>query len=223
MLCSHPHCVATGLDKEPLLVEAAKRNAERLGFGHRFSSLCMDIRKNKVFAEKQQPDTLPLASGNEYQHSQLAARSFADTEKKLLLRGSFEIILANPPYRKPQCGRLPQSPLRRSALFEETDSLQAFCRCAFQAIAPDGRFGIIYPWPRRRELFETILQSGLHPLRILEIHTKPKADPKFVLVESSKHPASRVALEQPILLYEKSSSGENTLTREALDFCPWLG
>lgn len=222
MLCANPRSTATGLDREPLLVETARRNAERLGVADRFSSFCLDVGKNEIFAKKQHPVAPCRPSVNVASGLLPGKTSLPFSTHTLPPWGTFDIVLANPPYRKPQCGRLPENPLRRAALFEEENTLRAFCRCAFKAIAPDGRFGVIYPWSRLGDLKAAILQAGLHAARILEIRTRPEPEPKFVLVESSKHPAASAILQQSLLLYDKDCCGKNTLTGEARDFCPWL-
>lgn len=150
--------------------------------------------------------------------------------------GSFALVLANPPYRQSGRGRLPANPLRRAALFEREGGLDAFCRAAERAMAPDGRFGLLFPADREKELLFALAGAGLEPVRLLPVHARANAPARVVLAEAVKKSFasireksgchfssinSNTATGAHIELYECQGTAAS-LTKQALDFCPFL-
>lgn len=209
MLCEHPHVLAIGIDREESLIRAAQENAGRLGFSHSFSAIRAEIGEAGLF----QP------------HAEATTNTGHGFPSGLpLLPGSFDLVLANPPFRVPGSGRLPHNPLRKNALFEEKDSLERFCGAASLALAPEGRFGILYEATRQDRLMLVLKESGLLCARVLPLQTRPGKKPSRILVEAVKAPdlvsAGGPLLEKPLVLH--TSHNGKGLSEEALRFCPFL-
>ena len=150
--------------------------------------------------------------------------------------GSFRLVLANPPYRQPGRGRLPAEPLRRAALFEREGGLEAFCRAAGRAMAPDGRFGLLFPAARGEELLSALAGAELEAVRLLPVHARASDPAGVVLVEAVKKKFapirakpgqifsssnSTTGSDDALKLYEGRGAAAR-LTKQALDFCPFL-
>ena len=198
-LCLFPGLHACGIEREPELAAAARSNAETLGFAECFRVLQADIAVPGIFAGERAGD--------------------ADA---VVAERAFDIVLANPPFRQRDKGRTPASPLRLKALFEEQDTLAAFCRCAARALAPEGRFGILYDVARKDFLFATLAESGLAPVRMLPVRALPGKAPFRILVEAC---LCIPGGESPPVQIEKALviSGENGQPNaEARAFCPLL-
>ncbi len=210
VLCMHPSVQAHGIDKEAALLKAARQNALRLGFADRFTLAQADLSDAEAFA------------------GALEAKASSPWEKRAgsFSTARFDLILANPPFREPGRGRLPQNPLRRAALFEEHNTLELFCACAARALAPGGSFGILYPAQRQKRLLEALSASSFTPVRMLPVQTRPQKAPLRLLVQAKrvlpeKGDLPPPAPEPPLQLY--AGSGENApLSSEALAFCPFL-
>jgi Predicted O-methyltransferase len=197
MLCRFPFLTASGIDCQTALVEAARTNARRIGFGNSFTGLCGDLTES---------DFPPRP-------------------------GSFELVLANPPYRQPARGRLPANRLRRVALFETAKTIPAFLGAARQALCQDGRFGILFPAPRLRELVGACSAHGLTPLRIIQVHSYADTAPRVILLEAVRCLNSdnyqKAIEESSIIIHTRDDSIKKTrqhpvYTEEALRYCPFL-
>lgn len=172
-------------------------------------------------------------------HDLLAVEAFPEAQ-----RGSFSLVLANPPYRQAQRGRLPVSGLRRSALIEQEGGLAAFCRAAGQALCPGGRFGIIFPAVRQADLLEGLAEAGLAPVRLMLVRARADDTPMLLLAEAERASSeqegdkagcrARSAVEgqgqrlgglpglaQMLTLYENRGRA-SVFTGQALAFCPFL-
>jgi tRNA1Val (adenine37-N6)-methyltransferase len=144
---------------------------------------------------------------------------------------SFDLVLANPPYRQRERGRLPSNPARLLALFEQPDTLSAFCRCAARALKPEGRFGITFPADRREELLAQLYATGLSPVRVLYIQSHNDSSPRVALVEAIKTQQTgtcQSAIDERSLTlhttqqYDGVSHKVTLFSTEALAFCPFL-
>lgn len=213
-LCRQPDCFATGVDIQSELVAAARANAVALGFANAFTALCADLADPALFepAVREAPRSRPGGTAAALSSAQRVAAA------------SFDLVLANPPYRQGSRGRLPHSVARRIALFEEPDTLEVFCRAAFQALVPGGRFGIVYPASRFTELVAVLEHSRLFPLRALPLAPRQDAPPALVLVEAL-HTAPKdrpVPREEPPLILHEGQGPATRFSEEAVRFCPFL-
>ena len=211
MLCREPESRALGVDIQPELVVAARTNAERLGFAGSFTVVCADLETGlfpSVSAMHDQPAETPRP-----QSLHAAPRTF-------------DLVLANPPFRQRDSGRLPQSPLRLRALFEKPGTLSAFCSTASRAIGPDGRFCAIYPYERRDSFLAALKPAALAPTRLLPVVTRAGNPPLRLLVEAARFMENsilypnRPEFEPPLVLHDASTPG--AYTKQAVDFCPFL-
>ena len=198
-LCAYPGISVFGVEREPELAGAARNNREVLGFQKQLRVVEADIGSRELFISG------PGSRG-----------------EKGLPEAAFDVVLANPPFRQADKGRVPPSPLRARALFEKVDTLTLFCRCAARALRPEGRFGILYDASREYFLLEELEEAGLAPVRLLPVRALPGKEPFRILVEACLRPLSRGAIpvqrRDPLTIYDKNGRpGE-----EAMRFCPFL-
>ena len=182
---------ALGLDRQPELLAAAKKNAALLGF--------------EAVCSVEQAD-------------------FANYEPGAA-RDSFDLVTANPPYRLPDEGRLPPSPLRRAALFGGRENLAAFVRAGRVLLAPEGLFCLIFPAGRADELTSLLAVEGLALQAACPVFSREASEPSLVLLAAQKYgERNKLAWreQKPLRLYCSLPSGGTILSGEALDFCPFL-
>ncbi len=138
-----------------------------------------------------------------------------------LTPNSFTTIVANPPYRIIGHGRLPENPLRSGALFGEQNLLNSFCYNANILLKDEGKFAIIIPLERYKELCVLVNKHNFFITRTL--HIKPTADKpaKLVIIEATKNATIHKEIYQELILYEKADDFMH-ITQEALTYCPLL-
>lgn len=139
--------------------------------------------------------------------------------------GDFDLVIANPPYRQRNRGRLPVNPSRLLSLFEEPETLPSFCAAAARALKHGGRFGIIFPAIRLQELLARLETAGLVPERLLYVCSYQGAKPRVVLVEAVKRTqkiTSRQSIVKQTLSIHLMPDIPGAFSTEALSFCPFL-
>ncbi len=116
--------------------------------------------------------------------------------------GGFDLVVANPPYRKANSGRLPPTELRTAALFETRGGLDAFVAVAARALKNGGRFCCIYSAERLPELCAALAARQLTPKRICPVHGRAGDAALLVLMEARRNGRPGLKWEPAIYLAE---------------------
>lgn len=116
---------------------------------------------------------------------------------------SFDLAVANPPYRKVGTGRLSPDPVRAVARHELLGDAADFARAAAALLREGGRAGWVYLAEREGDLFQSVMAAGLNPVRRRHVFSREGEPPSLVLLESIKgRKAPGLVEEQPLILYE---------------------
>jgi tRNA1Val (adenine37-N6)-methyltransferase len=132
---------------------------------------------------------------------------------------SFDLAFVNPPYRKPESGRIPLEKSRLNALFCQEAELSNFLKAAGFLLKNRGRIGLVFGAERLVELLVRMDKYSLVPKKILTVYGSMFKPARLVLIEGMKNAGPGLALMPPLILYDAS----NRITRQALEFCPFLG
>jgi tRNA1Val (adenine37-N6)-methyltransferase len=132
---------------------------------------------------------------------------------------SFDLALVNPPYRKPESGRIPLEKSRLNAVFCQEAELSDFLKAAAFLLKNKGRIGIVFGADRLVELLVRMEKYSLMPKRILPVYGSMLKPARLFLIEGVKNAGPGLTLMPPLILYGPS----NRITRQALEFCPFLG
>ena len=126
----------------------------------------------------------------------------------------FDLVAANPPFRKVGTGRLSPDPVRAGARHETLGSVDDFARAAAGLLKCGGSAAWVYLAQRESDLFRAAASAGLHPVRLRRVIPRRGQDPSLILLETvkGKKPGS-VALEEPLVLYGPGKGRD--YTREA--------
>ncbi len=201
------------------------------------SALGVDVQEAALQAARRNAVLLGLEGRFRAKRADLAGEEPAVPARR------FDIVVANPPYRLPDRGRLPASGPRQTALFDPGGLADAFCRTAARSLRPWGRFGLIFGADRQEDFMESLARAGLAALRLRTVHSRAGAPARFVLLEAGLEPGGPLSklpafaegapprgaapadggllLEPPLALHEGEGGGTR-LTAEALAFCPYL-
>ncbi len=118
-----------------------------------------------------------------------------------LVPNSFDVVLANPPYRRPGTGR--QAPVgeRAAARHELAGGLADFLAAATSLLRGGGRFYIVYLAERLAELLAGMQRAGLEPKRLRCVHARSGEGARMVLVEGRKGARPGLQVEAPLFVY----------------------
>jgi tRNA1Val (adenine37-N6)-methyltransferase len=161
-----------------------------------------DIR---IFGIEIQNDLAELAVANVNQNNMqdritLICREM-QTLKPDMIGGPVDVIVCNPPYRKPNSGRLNPDPQRAVARHEIKVSLTDVLQTVRCMLRTAGRFVTIYTAERAAELLSQMCLNGIEPKFIRIIHSQADADAKLILVTGVKGARPGVKIGPSLILY----------------------
>ena len=110
-----------------------------------------------------------------------------------------DVVVCNPPYRKPRSGRINPDRQRAIARHEIMSSLDDILDAARRLLKPKGRLAMIYSAARFVELLVRLRGLGLEPKRVRVIHPHEQSEAKLVLVEASREGGEGVKILPPIV------------------------
>ncbi|MRR53730.1 MAG: methyltransferase domain-containing protein [Deltaproteobacteria bacterium] len=141
--------------------------------------------------------------------------------KKLFPPSSFDLVVANPPYRKRGSGRISPKPGRELARHESTATLPDFLAAAKNLVKLSGRICFIYHPSRLVEFLREAEGLKLSPVRLRLVHGNSTAEGRMFLVELVKGRKGDLAVLPPLFVYDDNGEytreskmifGENTGT-----------
>lgn len=185
LLLACPALRVIGVEKEQVLVDAARSNAERLALNS-FRSLCGDVtcRETLLDARRMLADG-PCPNGPP----------------------QFEAVVCNPPWRVAGTGHPSPSTLRRKALEAEQGFLP-FLSAADTLLASQGSCFLALPADSLAEAIRK-LPERLRPVRLKFVHSCRNGKPSaagLALLEARKNSRSPLVVEEPLLLHARADA-----------------
>jgi tRNA1Val (adenine37-N6)-methyltransferase len=156
-----------GVERQPQMVERARRNVVLNNMADRVTILQGDLRSIEQLCSAQSAD----------------------------------LVLANPPFRVPEKGRISSNHERAAARHELAGGLETFLRAAYYLLKEGGRCCLVFLPERLAELLALMQQLHLEPKRLRLVHHTLGEAARLVLVEGFKEGKPGMIVEAPLLVY----------------------
>jgi tRNA1Val (adenine37-N6)-methyltransferase len=117
---------------------------------------------------------------------------------------SYDMVVCNPPFRKPSSGRVSPDEERKIARHEICGTLDDFLRAGRYLLPAKGRMALIYPAVRSVDLLESMRQAEIEPKRLRMVHSYADTEASLVLVQGVKGGRSGIQIMAPLAVYEKA-------------------
>ena len=118
----------------------------------------------------------------------------------------YDLIVSNPPFRKPLTGLISEEKERAVARHEINLKLHELLSAASSLLRHHGRFCLIHLPERLAELIERLRASDMEPKRMRFVHSKKSTEAKMVLVEAVKGARAGLEVEPPLFIYDERGS-----------------
>lgn len=119
---------------------------------------------------------------------------------------SFDLVVSNPPYRRPGTGKVSPRAGRDEARHETSATLADFLAAAKYLVKPSGRICFIYHTCRLAELMAQAALQKLAPLRLRMVHGNSAAPARMFLVELAKGRTGELRVEPPLIVRREDGS-----------------
>jgi len=116
---------------------------------------------------------------------------------------SFDLVVANPPYRAVATGRENPDHGRRLARGESAAALRDFVAAARRYARTGARIAFVFTARRSAELISTMRSCQIEPKRIRFVHPRIASPATVILIEARAARGIEVAIEPPLILYDR--------------------
>ena len=120
--------------------------------------------------------------------------------------GSFDLVVANPPFFPLGSGALPCSPERAAARGELSCTLDELCAAAAFLCRTGGRFCLVHRPERLSEIFVAMSAHSLEPKRLRFVCARPGAAPSLALIEGRRGGGHGLSVENTLFLEDGSGA-----------------
>ena len=125
----------------------------------------------------------------------------------------FDIVVANPPFRRPGTGHLSEGDERAIARHEIALDLGSLMDAAVKCLRPKGRLYMVYHPGRLNELIEHMRLRRLEPKRMRFVNGKLGLEGKMVLIEAVKGGRTALRIDPPLIVYKDDGTFSDEMKR----------
>ena len=115
--------------------------------------------------------------------------------------GSFDLVLSNPPYRRPGTGKINPDSQKAIARHELAATIEDVFCAASHLLPQGGRLALIYPASRASKLIRTAEANGFTAKRLTVIYSRPGETARLVHLECRKAGGEELRIEPPFYIY----------------------
>jgi tRNA1Val (adenine37-N6)-methyltransferase len=137
--------------------------------------------------------------------AQVVLADIKDVKKKFDYL-SYDLVVSNPPFRKPAAGRLSVGQERAVARHELALQFSDLAEAASFLLKAKGRFFLIFHPGRLLEVIDALRLNRLEPKRIRFVHNTLNAESKIMLIEAVKEGKPGLKIEKPLCLHKADGS-----------------
>lgn len=190
-----------------------------LGAGCGIISLIMAYRNPgiMVYAVEVQAELARLALTNVRDNRLQDRITVLDTDMKTIkpdmTDGPVDLVVCNPPYRRPDSGRINPNHQRAVARHELKANLQDVTASTRRILKTSGRLVTIYSAERTADMLWQMRTDSLEPKIVRTIHSNARSEAKLVLVEGTKGGNPGLKIAPPLILYQDNGDYTDEVKR----------
>lgn len=159
----------------------------------------------KISCVEVQPDSSDLCRWNVHVndlHERIAViKRDIRTLKRQFAPGSFDVIIANPPYAKSGSGRPSPLSLRRTARHDDAGNIQTWLDLQV-FLKNKGRLNAVFVAARTAEMLSLLRNRKLEPKRLRFVHSYTSEPASLVLIEAVKSAGIGLEVLAPLIVHE---------------------
>ncbi len=110
------------------------------------------------------------------------------------------VVVCNPPYYPPACGKVSADNARRTARSETEASLADICAAASYLLRWGGKFCLVHKPERLTDTACALREAGMEPKRLRFVQNRPDTAPSLFLIEGCRGGKPGVDIQPPLLL-----------------------
>jgi tRNA1Val (adenine37-N6)-methyltransferase len=183
-----------------------------LGTGCGVIPLILGFRHPDIafFAVEIQEDLASLAEQNVRLNKMAHRITVMRKDMKTLQQKDFpkvpHMVVCNPPYRKPDSGRLNPHSQKAVARHEIRAGLADAAAAARRILRTGGRFAAVYPAERTVDMMARLQSVRIEPKYLRVIYSKPETDAKLIIVEGIREGRPGMTIGPPLFIFQNDGT-----------------
>lgn len=166
-----------------------------------------------VYGAEVQSELAALAVSNvkENQMEDRITVLFSDMKllRPTMTDGPVDLVVCNPPYRKPGSGRINPDKQRAVARHEVKVNLLEIIQTAHRMLRTAGKFITIYTAERTTDILAQMRMDDIEPKFLRMIHSRRNTDAKLILIEGIKGARQGLKIAPPVIVYDNQGDYTN--------------
>lgn len=118
---------------------------------------------------------------------------------------NYDLIITNPPFRRPGTGRISPKEEKALARHEFSLSLEDIAKVAKKSLKHKGRLYMIHLSERLSDIVRVLTKYSLEVKRLRFVHSRITTEAKMVLIEAVKGGKPYLKVAPPLFIYKKNS------------------
>ncbi len=126
-------------------------------------------------------------------------------------KGSYDVVICNPPYRKVASGRLNPDRERAIARHDICCTLEDMVRVTSHLLHSRGRLFTVCLAERYAELLKELFRWRMSPVRVRFVHPRPEEKASHFLLEAMKGSRKGLVVLPPLFVYQQGEEYTHTM------------
>lgn len=120
--------------------------------------------------------------------------------------GPVDMVISNPPYRKPGSGRINPDSQKALARHEIHVTLNDVVGTARRLLKTAGRFVVVYPAERLSDILTHMCSAGIEPKWLCMIHSGRKTPAKLMVIEGVRGGRPGIQIAPPLIIHREDGT-----------------
>ena len=118
-------------------------------------------------------------------------------------KNSFDAIIANPPYKKAETGKINEKRNKYISRHEVTACLQDFIKISYALLKDGGSLYMVHRPERLSEISYELKVNRMEPKKLRFVYPNYREEPKMILIKATKNGKEFLKIERPLVIYNE--------------------
>lgn len=197
----------------------SKSHVLDLGTGTGILSILLSAKTNleKIYGIEIQKDVADMAKrsvklNNLESKIEIINKNILDLPD-IFEKNTFDAVVANPPYKKLDTGKINEQENKYISRHEVTANLKDFIKISSDMLKSGGSIYMVHKPERLAEISYELKINKLEPKNLRFVYPNYREEPKLILIKATKNAKEFLRIEKPLVIYKE----EGKYTDEILE------
>lgn len=179
--------------------------------------LCKKTNLKEIFGVEIQSDVAEMATRsiklNDLEDRFKIINDNVKNLEKNFSKGSFDVVVTNPPYKKANSGIINDSDNKIISRHEITASLEDFIHTASVMLKDNGSMYMVHKPERLCDIICLMRKHKLEPKELKFVYSNMNSEPSLVLIKGCKNGHAFIKVDKPLVIYKDDGNYTNDILK----------